>query len=376
MRVAILQSHIPHYRRPFFKRLSETGNHQYEVIHGDIRDPGRSGVPTEPLPCSVNITNILLRFGSHAMLIQPEAVMRVLLGRYDVVVVGSVLAIPTNLVSIMGAKAVGCKTLMWSNLWHSDRGLWGNLQFFIERHLIRLFDGFIAYSEGVKKTWMQWGIPPDKIFVAPNTVDIEPIRKDIREIERKAGTLKNQLCPHGEKLLVFVGKIEPEKRVMDAVSAFQEISKERGDVRMVIVGGGKFLPELKFFIEKEGISGIYCVGKIPPGDELFYMKAGDCLLFPGHIGLAIFQALALGCVCIASDNQSAEAEILTDENCIRFPQGNISLLKEAIIRTFEDQGLAESLSANAIRSVEEKASLDKMVKGFESAIDWVVRWRK
>ena len=109
--------------------------------------------------------------------------------------------------------------------------------------------------------------------------------------------VKQFYIQENEKLLLFVGRVTPVKGVRYLVRAFQELLKERGDIRLLIVGEGleadfkeylslayPFYSKISFtgFVPKEKLAAIYSladIGIVPSVHEEFGYVAAEMLMY-------------------------------------------------------------------------------------------------
>ncbi len=117
--------------------------------------------------------------------------------------------------------------------------------------------------------------------------------------------LRAELLGDGRHLLLYVGRLVPEKRV-DLLAELMPLLAPRG-VRLAVVGGGPLEARLR------ATAGVRCLGFVRDRDELARLY-GCCDLFvhPSSIetfGLGVLEALAAGCRVVAASG-GAVAEVL------------------------------------------------------------------
>ena len=98
----------------------------------------------------------------------------------------------------------------------------------------------ITVSESTRQDLIEFGYPENLVHIAYNGLDREFYRNCL------------ELCKDKEKLVVYVGRITPYKRVEDLVKAWRIVEQERSDAELVMVGEAepKYLRRLVGLKEK------------------------------------------------------------------------------------------------------------------------------
>lgn len=139
-----------------------------------------------------------------------------------------------------------------------------------------------------------YGVPASKVVLIPNGLkdEFRPVSQEEKQALRKQFYIQEN-----EKLLLFVGRVTPVKGVRYLVRAFQELLKERDDIRLLIVGEGleadfkeylsltyPFYSKISFtgFVPKEKLAAIYSladIGIVPSVHEEFGYVAAEMLMY-------------------------------------------------------------------------------------------------
>ena len=140
-------------------------------------------------------------------------------------------------------------------------------------------------AEGVFTTYFCLGEMPDEAYVtAPR-----PPRP-----EKRAFTL------------IYVGTLNQLYKAPDVlIDAVAACVREGLDLKLVLVGGGQYLPELRLRAAERGIAGrTHFCGSLPAGDAVReQMDRADVLVLPSRqetLGQVIVEAMARGLPCIGS----------------------------------------------------------------------------
>ncbi|KGX91485.1 glycosyltransferase family 4 protein [Pontibacillus marinus] len=156
-----------------------------------------------------------------------------------------------------------------------------------------------------------------------------------------------------KKLLVFVGRLAPEKEI----HKLKPLLEERSDVRLAIVGDGPIREQLeqKF----EGTNTVF-TGFLH-GDELNQaFSSADAFIFPSiteTLGLVILEAMASGLPVIAAKSGPTMEQVDDERTGLLFENEDTSSLITAVEK-LEDAELLQSMRENA-REEAEKFSWTK-----------------
>jgi len=105
--------------------------------------------------------------------------------------------------------------------------------------------------------------------------------------------------------LLYVGRIEKKKNVLNIVKAFSKVSADYPDLRLILAGGqGNQYDTIFEFIQKNNLSDkVFLPGYIDESDLPYLFKSAEVFLFPTlyeGFGIPILQAMAVGTVVVTS----------------------------------------------------------------------------
>ena len=141
------------------------------------------------------------------------------------------------------------------------------------------------------------------------------------------------------KYVLYVGSIEPRKRVYELIAAFAELAKSKKDVHLVIVGRRLFEDyDAQGRAAELGLSGrVTCPGYVEDGDLPGLYAGAELLAFPSScegLGLPIPEAMACGTPVVSARNSSlpeagGEAALYADpEDAEGFAEAMLLLLED------------------------------------------------
>ncbi len=101
------------------------------------------------------------------------------------------------------------------------------------------FDSLIGVSTKARNYFKQPGMLPDMpSVIIPNSIDKEKFQKTHITQERKQELRASYGIKEDEKMLLFVGRIGEEKRVLELLDVCKNVIKKNPKIKMVFVGNG------------------------------------------------------------------------------------------------------------------------------------------
>jgi glycosyltransferase involved in cell wall biosynthesis len=313
------------------------------------------------------------------MLVVQPAIFSVLFGGYAALVIGHEMKYVSNLVLMVAFRLAGKPVLFWGFGPSYDpddlgRGRMGRLLTKVlsacKTTFIRMATDFMTYTESGAAFVARAGLPPDRITVLWNTIDISAeitahdamCRRDRAEVRRSLG-----LSPDAVVLL-FLGRLLASKRVDLLLKAGRAVRQRcKVPIEIMIVGDGVEAERLRAEFERD--PNVHFAGAIYETERLAaYLYAADALVIPGFVGLAVNQAFAHGLpvVTCASDLHSPEIEyVMKDVNGLIL-DGEEGLV-DGLVRLAETPELRRTLAEGAL-ATRERLDLRRMVVGFDGAV--------
>ena len=172
-----------------------------------------------------------------------------------------------------------------------------------ERDAMLTADRIIAFSGHERDAMARlYGADPNKVRLVPCGVDLGKFRPlDQKEVRERLGL-------NGEKVLLFVGRVEPLKGLDLLVETAAQLEAGEEKVRMMVVGGGgPGEPEtdrVRRLAEERQVDGmIEFVGRVDHDELPLYYNAADVCIVPSYyesFGLVALESMACGTPVVAS----------------------------------------------------------------------------
>ncbi len=203
------------------------------------------------------------------------------------------------------------------------------------------------------------------IAAVSNGVDLKNFKpgKASKEIYKKYG-----IPEEGLKVL-YVGRVDPDKKVGSAIEAFGKALKDLPDkTKMVVVGDGVDRLRLEKYVLEAGLSEyVMFLGRVLPPDLYEVYKIGDVFATASEIetqGIVLIEAAATGLPLIAVNKGAVSEVCLTGKNGYLCEPGNIDEISKAMISILSDEKLRKKFSDGSIEIASEhdlEKTLDKFI---------------
>lgn len=375
MRVLIFQRIIPHYRIPIFKALSK--HFDLIVCHG--KEHKRSFLKDHSGDIGFKhcqIKNFYLSRTNDTLVFQ-NIFMPLIKYHPDVVILEFSLGILSNLLIFFLRKFLKYKLILWSHGYNRKKGFHPNKSIVdkIRLKLINLADGMILYSNEGKKVLSRW-VNPEKLYVAPNTLDtvsLIKIRKKCEEIGREV--IKKKWGLQYSKIIIFIGRLIKEKRVDCLLQVFSEVKKKFKDCCLIVIGDGPEKSYLKTLVQDLNLNDVFFFGEIYDSEktgELLFIS--DILVNPGYVGLSVVHALCFDTPVITLTEDGNKLfhgpEIEYIENAkTGFVASNINEMIDKILLIITDEKILRDLKLSIRKIVKRKLGIEKMINTFREIIE-------
>lgn len=236
-----------------------------------------------------------------------------------------------------------------------------------KRHFFLTFDRItarlacsrlIAVSEFVRQsTHAHLGFPLERIDLIYNPLDLDELRRPpTRERER---LLAEAGIPADAVLVVNVARVTPQKGLNYAIDALPTILESHGRVHLVSIGAldhSEWVEVLEARCRERGVGDrVHLLGA--RRDVAEWLRACDLFVFPSRLeglGLALIEAMATGCVCVAADSGPI-GEILRDGiDGVLVRPGDADALAEGVLRALGNEAECERMAARARASATQR----------------------
>lgn len=343
LNILIQQNCLLHYRKSLYNLLAQ--HYNVTILH--------SGEATLTLD---DVYNEMIVPVKHLGIfyIQSALIKIISNNSFDAVILMFDLHWISNILFLLRRKHL--PIILWGHRYSQNR-----LINKIKDYLISRSDAVILYSNEDVESMTCRGIPEDKIFVAPNTIQV-------------SNAIDGSNCPKNS--FVFVGRAQKRKKVEVLIKAFSEVINQIPDDTIInIIGSGEYNNLLQSLAKKLKISDrIIFHGEVFDEEKLIeiYHQA-YAYISPGHVGLGVLQSFSYGIPVVTCSQERHAQEyinIVDQKNSLFYK--TYDELKSILIKLCTDNTLSSRLGSNAYRHYIQSRHMEHMVSGFRKAINKVI----
>jgi len=178
------------------------------------------------------------------------------------------------------------------------------------------------------------------------------------DVRGAAATARTQ-CGNGVPTLLFVGRLIPEKGVLDLVRAVARLNRTI-PCRLLVAGDGPSASVVAATVEELGIAGsVELLGYVSGSDLARCYQEADAFVLPTYwaegFPMVLCEAMSAGLPIVTTASRGAADLLEEGVNAIFVPARRPDLLADALGRILSDGSLRTSMSANNLAKVKEFA---------------------
>ncbi|MFO0745649.1 MAG: glycosyltransferase family 4 protein [Myxococcota bacterium] len=353
IRIAYVTSHPIQYQAPLFRRLAATDGVALKVFFASDMglstyvDPGFAREVKWDVPLIEGyehefVKNVSPKPGVQRFfgLLNPAMPMRVLAWKPDAVIVHGYAHATEHLV-MAACRAAGVPVLLRgeSNLLAQRPRFTRLAKLLGAAALKQVLSGALAIGTLSREYFRHYGIPEERIFVAPYSVDNDFFFARADAAEARAAAWKAELGIPAEALVVgFAAKLSAVKDCKTLIEAFGRAAVPGS--ALAIVGDGPLRQELESQAATYPGSCIKFAGFVNQSEMPAAYALADLFALPSVFepwGLAINEAMTLGRAVVVSDAVGCAPDLVSRDTGFVFPAGDAQSLAAILTSALGDR---------------------------------------
>ena len=276
-------------------------------------------------------------------------------GRPDVV---QTMLVHANIVGTIAAASAGVRVRV-GGVRVAERSRLRNA---VEAFALNRMSAVVCVSNSVRDFVRVAQKPTSPLHVISNSIDLDQVDAtdavDFKSVFEPLGLI-------GHSVLLFVGRLHPQKGLDVLFAALPELLARHADMSVVLVGDGPLRLWVESMATKVCRERIAVVGW--RSDALSLIKGCRLLVLPSRFeGMpnVVMEAMAAGKPIACTRVEGVEELLgssMSNQTC---EPGNVDALRELINRLWEDPDRANSLGAQNRSLIAASYSVDKMVSRY------------
>jgi glycosyltransferase involved in cell wall biosynthesis len=242
------------------------------------------------------------------------------------------------------------------------RRSWIKRSFLIDRMIYRLVDRFIAVSRANAEYLVeQKGCPRSTVTVIYNGRDL----KRFQPSSTRAASFRARWgIAEADKLLVHVGRLEPQKGHLTLLGALAIARRRVPSIKALFVGDGSLRCDLESEVRQLDLERNVIFAGFQPAVEEF-LQAADLTVLPSFwegLPLVAIESAAVGKAMVATSVDGTPEAVLDGVTGLLVEPGRVAELAEAITTLMLDEDRRLRMGAAARQLAEERFSLGRQVE--------------
>lgn len=220
------------------------------------------------------------------------------------------------------------------------------------------YDRVIVFSRVQQELLVKLGVPPERVAVIPNGVDVYRYAPGVSSIKQEF---------RANQIYVYQGRLAIEKNVESMLKGWK-LANMGPDNKLLIVGSGPLETALKTAYGKD--DSVIWLGFV--ADEhrrIEILRGADAFILPSLIeglSLSLLEAMACGAACIATD-AGADGEVLEDGAGIVIDTQRVAQQLQTILPLLRNHPeMLSLLSSKARQRVLDRYTLGKNITQLEN----------
>jgi 1,2-diacylglycerol 3-alpha-glucosyltransferase len=233
--------------------------------------------------------------------------------------------------------------------------------------LLNTVDAVVAPTEKTKSALSSYGVRKP-IYTIPTGIDLNKFQQEL-SIEEKLRIKSRLGIKLEDKVITYIGRTAKEKNIDEIITLFKEVVSKLENAKLLIVGAGPELDNLKDLVIKEGLANKVCfTGMVNPEEVYKYYKISEVFVTASNSetqGLTYIEALSSGCPIVCKYDKCLENIILQGKN--GFAYKTPWEFSDSIMKLLQNENLRENMSREAVKTAEEYSSTkfkDNILKAY------------
>lgn len=237
--------------------------------------------------------------------------------------------------------------LFATTVFHEINFVLGTYIYLAEKPLVSVYRGlpFNVISESTGEDIKKRGVPADDISVIHCGIDRQLYAHDPDTPKYEHPTL------------LYLGRIKKYKSVQHLIQAFKLVREKLPEARLMVVGTGDYLPQLKSLANSLDLSDdVEFPGFVSPEEKVLRMRRAHVAVLPSlkeGWGLTNIEANSVGTAVVAADSPGLRDSVRDGETGLLYEYGNTEQFAEKLMAILTDDALRIKLEKGGLAWAEQ-----------------------
>jgi len=251
--------------------------------------------------------------------------------------------------------------LFATTVFHEINFVLGTYIYLAERPFVPVYRGryFNVISESTAGDLIKRGLPKDDISVIHCGID------------RRIYSFDLVASKYDRPTILYLGRIKKYKSIQDLICAFKIVKEKLPESKLMIVGTGDYLPNLKALAHRLGLDdSVEFPGFVSQENKLERMRKAHVGVLPSireGWGLTNIECNAVGTTVVAADSPGLRDSVKDGVTGLLYPYGDIESLATKLLMILTDEKYRQKLEQDALKWAQ-TFDWDIAAKAFEKLI--------
>jgi phosphatidylinositol alpha-mannosyltransferase len=153
----------------------------------------------------------------------------------------------------------------------------------------------------------------------------------------------------GTSNLLFVGRFEPRKGLLELLKAYRILRKTGCQCRLLIVGTGPLGREARRYVATRRVGGVEFLGRVSDEEKAQLFRTADVYVSPAtggeSFGIVLLEAMAAGTAIVASDIHGYKGVVRRGREGLLVPPRAPKAIAAAVAQLLRDDELRGEIGA-------------------------------
>jgi glycosyltransferase involved in cell wall biosynthesis len=241
----------------------------------------------------------------------------------------------------------------------------GSYIYLAEQPLVRVYRGrkFNVISESTAEDIQQRGVPQKDISIIHCGID------------RTVYSHDPSVSKYEQPTILYLGRIKKYKSIQHVIEALARIKPQLPNVRLMVVGAGDYLPQLKSLAVSLGVGDdVEFPGFVSQQEKVERMRRSHVNVLPSlkeGWGLTNIESNSVGTAVVAADSPGLRDSVNNGQSGFLYPYGDVDALAEKLLAILTDDALREWLQQGGLEWAE-RFNWDRAAVKFEQLLHEVL----